>query len=366
MTLMTAVRAHRGEEKLRLERIPVPEPGPGDVLVQVAAAGLAPSMMKLLARGAFTHLPTTPGHEIAGTVVAVGEGAAASLTRRRVRVPPMLSCRSCVYCRTDREQMCAETAMIGHAAFGTGPLRLYAEYHDGGLAEFVRVPQWLIDPLPDAVSFEGGAKVHDLANAGRALKCAALPLGGTLVVTAATGTMGVSTVKLARFFGAARLVRVGRSAGRLADVRALAGPLPADTIALGELGEDWETTGALTRRLHELVPRGADAAVDFLPGGAGTGQTAAALATGGTLVHMGGSHAPFPFPMREVMHACWRFIGTRACTRVDTAAVLDLLGSGALRADELITHRFPLAEVNEAVRLMLGRDEPMWMGVVTP
>ena len=366
MTIMLAARAHRGQGELQLEKIEIPEPGPQDVLVKVVSAGLAPGMMILLARGAFKHLPTTPGHEAAGTVAAAGDRADPALIGQRVRVHPNLTCRSCVYCRTDREQMCAGQAMIGHAGFGSGPMPLYARYHDGGLAEYIRVPHWLVDVLPDNVSFDVGAKVHDLANAVRALKCAALPLGGTLVITAPTGTMGTATIKLASAFGAARLILVGRSAERLETVRPLAGSLPVETVALDELGSDWAGSQGLTRRLHGLVPRGAEAVIDYIPDGPATAQAMAALGTGGTLVHMGGNSTPLPFPPLALMANCWRIAGTRSCTRTDVTAVLQMLAGGALHVDELITHRFPLTGINDGLATMRDRREPMWMGVVKP
>ncbi|MQY06604.1 alcohol dehydrogenase catalytic domain-containing protein [Actinomadura macrotermitis] len=365
MTPMLAARAHERTGPLRLERIAVPEPGPHDVLVEVKAAGLAPSLPKLLARGAFRHLPAVPGHEIAGTVVRAGAEVDAALAGARVRVHAVLACRTCRFCRSDREQMCPSAAMIGHGAHGNGPMPLYERYHDGGLAEYVRVPSWLVDVLPAGVGFDVGAKVHDLGNAVRALKCAALPPGGTLVITAATGTMGTAAVRLAPFFGAGRLVLVGRSAERLDPVRALSS-LPAETVALDELGAGWESGHGLTARLRELAPEGADAVLDFLPQGAGTAQATAALATGGTLVHMGGNRSPFPYSARDLQHRCWRVVGTRGCTRTDTAAALDLLGSGALRADDLITHRYALADVNDALAAMDRRAEPIWMAVVRP
>ncbi|MDQ6934335.1 MAG: alcohol dehydrogenase catalytic domain-containing protein [Actinomycetota bacterium] len=366
MTTMLAARGHAGDSTVRLEQIDVPEPGPDDVIVKVASAGLAPGMMLLLARGAFRHLPTTLGHEAAGTIEAVGSDVDAALVGRRVRVHPVLACRCCVYCQTDREQMCTESAMIGHAAFGTGPLALYARYHDGGFAEYIRVPHWLVDTLPDNVSFDVGAKVHDLANAVRALKCTSLPLGGTLLVTAATGTMGTATIKLAPFFGAARVILVGRSAERLEALRALAGPLAVDTVALEDLDPDWAQSQGLTRRIRALAPAGVDAVTDYFPEGPGSTQALASLATGGTLVHMGANTTPFLLPAIAIMVNLWRIVGTRACTRTDAADVLRLLGSGALQVDELITHEYPLAEIDAALTSVQERREPMWMGVVHP
>jgi threonine dehydrogenase-like Zn-dependent dehydrogenase len=66
------------------------------------------------------------------------------------------------------------------------------------------------------------------------------------------------------------------------------------------------------------------------------------------------------------MANCWRFVGTRACTRADARQVLDLLGRGTLTAEELITHRFPLKETDRAVVALKERTEPIWMAVVNP
>ncbi|MFJ6900681.1 alcohol dehydrogenase catalytic domain-containing protein [Streptomyces hokutonensis] len=365
MTEMLAVRAHAGGDQLFVEQVPVPSPGPDEVLVKVASAGLAPGMMALLARGAFRHLPTVLGHEAAGTVTGVGEAVTGWTVGDRVRIHPNLNCRSCDYCRTDREMMCAQQAMIGHAAFGDVPLPLYERYHDGGLAEYIRVPHWLLDRIPDNVGFDVAAKVHDLANAVRALKSAQLPLGATLVVTAATGTMGTATVKLAPLFGVSRLILVGRSRSRLEDVARLVS-LPTELVAIEDLGSDWAVSQGLTLALRARVPHGVHAVVDFIPDGPATWQAMAALATGGTLVHMGGNMTPPPFPALVMMVNCWRFVGTRSCTRADARQVLDLLGRDALDIDELITHRFPLAKANDAVAAMQSRSEPMWMGVVNP
>ncbi|MQY09677.1 alcohol dehydrogenase catalytic domain-containing protein [Actinomadura macrotermitis] len=366
MSEMKAARAHKGSDVLHLERVPVPEPGEHDVLVRVAAAGLAPSTMKLLAAGMFRHLPTVPGHEAAGTVERVGSGVDPALLGRRVRVHPMLSCGECGYCTSDRQQMCAEAAMIGQGAFGTGALELYARYHDGGLAEFVRAPHWLIDEIPDNVSFDLAAKVHDLGNAVRALKCAGDLGAATVVVTAATGTMGTATIMLAEHFGIGRLVLVGRSAERLRAARELVPHLRADTIALEDLGPDWQTAGGLTARIRELVPAGPEAVLDYLPGGPGGEQALRSLANGGVFVHMGGNPAPIAVPMRETMLGCWRFVGTRACTRGDTDTVLSLLASGKLQAERLITHRFALDDIGAALTALNERSEPMWMGVIRP
>jgi threonine dehydrogenase-like Zn-dependent dehydrogenase len=365
MTTMLALRAHRDSTVLVLEEIPIPEPGPFDVVVKVAAAGLAPGMMRLLEMGAFRHLPTTLGHEAAGTIAAVGSEVHDFGVGDRVRVHPNLNCGRCDYCRSGRDMMCREYAMVGHASFDAVAKPLYDEYHNGGLAEYVRIPHWLADPVPDSVSFDVAAKVHDIANAVHALTSADLRPGATVVVTAATGTMGTATVRLAEHFGIARLILVGRDVDRVASVAPLAGRVATDVVALNELG-NWAETGGLTRRLRELLPAGAQAVIDYIPDGPATAQAMGALAPGGTLVHMGGNTSPVQVPAIALMVNCSRFVGTRACTRTDAREVLRLLETGALVADDLITHWFPLTDAVKAVDLMQSRAEPMWMTVVNP
>ncbi|MEE6194927.1 zinc-dependent alcohol dehydrogenase [Mycolicibacterium sp. 120320] len=366
MTSMLAARAHRGSDSIVLEQIPIPQPGPRDVVVRVVAAGITPGTMRLLRDGMFKHFPTTLGHEAAGTVAAVGTEVDHVSVGDRVRVHPNLNCGICDYCCSDRDMMCAQQAMIGYAVFGRVPTPIYDAYHDGGLAEYIRVPHSIIDGLPDNVSFDVGAKVHDLANAVRALKCAELPVGSTIVVTAATGTMGTATIKLAEHFGVSRLILCGRSTERLRAVEKLAGNVATDIVALDDIAGDWTVNDGLTRRIRELVPGGVHGVIDFIADGPATGQVMAAMANGGTLVHMGANPTPLPFPPAAMMVSCWRYVGTRSCTRSDARQVLQLLADGALNADELITHRYPLSEVVTAVSAMQSRVDPSWMTVINP
>lgn len=366
MTTMLALRAHRDASTLVLEDIPVPEPGPMDVVVRVASAGLAPGIMRLLKMGAFKHLPTTLGFEVAGTIAAVGSDATGVRIGDRVRAHTLLNCRTCIYCRTDRDMMCPQQSMMGYAAFNDSSMPLYDEYHNGVLAEYVRIPYWLVDPLPESVGFDIAAKVLTMGNAVRALKWAELPMGSTIVVTAATGAMGSATVKLAKHFGVADLILVGRHRDRLKAVAGLSGGIPTSVVALDELPDDWATTGALVGRLRELAPGGAHAVLDYVPDGPVTGQAVAGVATGGALVHMGGNMTPLQQSPMALMMNMWRFVGTRACTRNDALEVLRLLETGALTADELITHRFPLSDAMGAVDAVQRRDEPMWMPVINP
>ena len=363
---MLAARAHEGSTELFLDEIPIPSLDPEDVLIKVASAGLAPGVFSNLSAGRLTQLPTTLGHEVAGTIAKIGLAVTSATVGDRVRVHPNISCQRCRYCLSDREQMCAEAAIIGFIGFGRGRMPQYRKYHNGGLAQYIKVPYWLVDKLSPQVSFDVAAKLQDLASAVRALKCAQLELGSTIVITAATGSMGASLLKLAEFFPVNRIILGARSAARLRAAQELT-RLPTEIIALDDLG-DWPTTKTLVHRLIELAPNGVDAVIDFMPPSAGAEvwQVVHGLATGGVLVHMGGNGSVLPLPMVALMTNCWRVVGTRGNTRSDSRLVLDLLEAGSLNVDELITHRFKLRDVKLAVSALQSRRSPMWMGVVHP
>ncbi|HEY2716849.1 MAG TPA: alcohol dehydrogenase catalytic domain-containing protein [Solirubrobacterales bacterium] len=362
---MLAARAYEGEAELRLEQIEDPVAGPGEVLIEVAAAGIAPGQFSFWQMGLLPILPHTPGNEVAGTVAAVGAGVTELAAGDRVRLHPNLTCRRCEFCLTDREQLCPACSVIGQAAFGPQARPLYDRYHDGGLAEYVLAPAWAVDPLPDTVSFEAAAKIADVATAVRALKLAALPVGATVVWTAATGTIGPAAVRLAPLFGISRLIAVARSEERLAKVRALAPDL-VETVGLDGLDEDWETSGGLTAAIRELAPGGVDAVLDFLPEGQATPQSIAAMKLAGTAVIVGGNTTAPLAASTPLTINCWRIIGNRNGTHEDARQVMAWLASGTLEIDDLVTHRFPLSEVNAAANIARKREEPAWMTLVLP
>lgn len=365
MGKMLALRAREGARTAHLEEIGRPRIGPHDVLMKVVSAGLAPGMFNLLERGLLKQLPTTLGHEAAGVAEAVGEAVDDIRPGDRVRMHPTMTCGRCRYCLSNREQMCAGAAMIGFAGFGARPVRAYNDYHEGALAEYVCVPAAYVDVLPDNVGFDVGAKVHDLANAVRCLSSAGLAPGATVIVLAATGTMGTATIKLARYFGIVRLVLIGRSAARLEELRGLT-DIPVDTVGLDALAPGWAENGGLAERVKALLPDGADAILDYAPNGSEMWQALEGLAVGGSFVHMGGNLAPFPVPLTDMLKKCWRVVATRNHSRSDVRLVLDLLEGGTVKVDDLITHRFSLAEVERAVQVLRSRSEPVWMAVINP
>lgn len=358
---MQALRAADRTSGLHLEETPIPETGPDDVLIQVHAAGVTPGALRLLEMGR-ARTPSTVGHEMAGIITKIGERVPAELAiGSRVRVNAVLSCRRCEYCTSAREHMCGQGAMIGFGQFGQSS-PLYNRYHDGGVAEYARVPYWNVDIIPANISFATAAKVHDVATGLYSLERANLPRESVLLVTAASGTMGAVTLRLAQEFGIKKILLVGRSRERLEAMRSLTAVATAVIVTSNKDGELEQPT--LLENLRAAAPDGVDAIIDYLPSGGLIGKILPILKTAGTLVHMGSNAAPLPVPLALVMGKCWTIVGCRGHAREHENKIIQWLAEKKLIVDDLITHRFAFSEAEDVIKRIEGRREPMWLTVI--
>lgn len=210
--MMQALVWH-GPRRMALERVPLPEPGPGEVRVRVAAVGICGSELSgYLGHNALRVPPLVMGHEFTGVVEAVGPGGgapaasagggqagvAASVDRSRGSTPPavgarvvvnpLVSCGACGYCRDGRANLCQERALVG-------------AHRPGAFADAVVVPASACLELPDNVDFVLGSMVEPLACAVRATRLAGVDEGSRVRVLGA-GPIGLLCALVARDAGA--------------------------------------------------------------------------------------------------------------------------------------------------------------------
>src|SRR5262252_10341391 len=212
---MKAVRLANTGNPLENQDIPIPEIGPSDVLIRVAAAGICHSDAHYRdGISKIDRLPLTLGHEVAGRVEEVGTYVTHISEGDRVCVHYLVHCGNCGFCVRGLEQFCRSGQMIG-------------KHRDGGYAEFIKVPAANAFLLPDEIPFEVGAiMMCSSATALHALNKARLKPGESLAIFG-FGGLGFSALQLARALGCRQIYVVEINPAKLASAKML-GAVPID------------------------------------------------------------------------------------------------------------------------------------------
>lgn len=302
--------------------VPDPHPGPGEVMVGVEACGVCGTDLHI-ADGEFapTPYPIVPGHEFAGTVVEVGSDVRTGISvGARVAADPSLFCGYCAACRRGRGNLCANWGATGDTV-------------DGAFAERVTVPATNAYVLPDSVSHEQGALVEPLSCAVHGMRRLGVEVGETVLVVGA-GTMGLLLIQLLERAGA-YVVAVDRVQSKLA--------------LAAELGAR-HTATSIEALDDPMTDTGFDAVVDV------TGVPTV-IEQGLDVVRRGGRFLVFGVAPADARVALSPFrVYNDEITVIGSMAVLhsfgtalDLIASGQVRTDALVSHRLPLGRYEQAL-----------------
>src|SRR6266705_314335 len=227
---MRAVRLVQSEKPLVDAEVQLPEIGPSEVLVRVAACGICHSDAHYRAGiSPIDSLPVTLGHEVAGRVETVGREVHHISPKDRVYVHYLVSCGSCDFCRRGYEQFCRKGQMIG-------------KQRDGGYAEFIKVPGRNVFVLPDEIPFEHGAiMMCSSATALHALNKARLKSHESIAIFG-FGGLGFSALQLARAFGCGEIYVIEINPAKLDSIRKL-GAVAIDANAGDPIEQIKEASG---------------------------------------------------------------------------------------------------------------------------
>ena len=188
-------------------QVPDPEPGPRDVVVEVAACGICGTDLHILQGEFAPTLPIVPGHEFAGQIVELGRDVTGFAVGDRVAVDPSLYCNECYYCRLARNNLCENWNAIGV----TEP---------GGAAEFTRAPAANCVRLPDGMATQDAALIEPLSCAVHGYDVLRSQLANSVLIYGC-GTMGLMMLQLAKRVGAASVDVLDVNAERLETARGL-------------------------------------------------------------------------------------------------------------------------------------------------
>jgi len=322
-----------GKEDLRIEELPVPEIGAEEVLVQVRAAAICGTDIRMFRSGAKGVGPQSPlvlGHELAGVVARSGRDVRGVQEGTPVAVAPNMGCGTCDTCVSGNTQLCE----VSFRAFGINL--------PGGFAEYVRIPaeavrQGNLCPIAPKVSFTAAALAEPLSCVYNAFqRCNVRPGDRVLIIGA--GPIGLMHAKLARLGGAAAVVLNDLSAERLEICRKLE---PGLEVVAGEVGE----------RILELTRgRGAEVVITACPAPEAQVTALKVAAMNGRVLFFGGLPADRAVVGLDTNLIHYRQLWVTGTTRQSLAqyrAVLRLSEDGLLGVDDLVSARWPVESIRE-------------------
>jgi 2-desacetyl-2-hydroxyethyl bacteriochlorophyllide A dehydrogenase len=306
-----------GERGLAETELPDPAPGPGEVAIDVAVCGICGSDLHMLPSPAIAP-GTVMGHEFSGLVAALGEGVEAPSEGARVCVLPMDPCGACPVCLGGNEHLCVEMPVRGHGLGG----------RPGAFAERVLAPAANVFELPDSVSDEQGALVEPLSVGVHAVRLAEADPGDPVVVLGA-GPIGVMTALALRARGFERVVVVEPGERRRQRISAL----DFEAVPMEGVHE------AVVERLGSELPA---AVLECAGHPSALGLALELVRPAGVVVAAGVLEEPVPLNQLLLILKEARLVGSFAYRREDFVEALELIASGAVPTDQLITEVAPM------------------------
>jgi 6-hydroxycyclohex-1-ene-1-carbonyl-CoA dehydrogenase len=306
----------------------------GKVLIDIAACGVCHTDLGFLDHGVPTGKapPLILGHEMSGVVQETSDDVISFKKGDHVLIPAVISCGTCFYCRTGRENICSNQIFFGSNV-------------DGGFAEQITVPAKDVFHLPSEIPLEEGCIISDAVSTPyHAVKNRGKVKPGDWVVVVGCGGIGLNLVQNVKAAGGLPIaidivpekLEIAKQLGAI------------DTILAKDLDKK-----AIVGSVRKITGGGADVAFEAIGHPATFGQAFDSLRKGGRLVAVGYSPKRWDgFNVGRVMFYEMEVVGSLGCRTVDYPRIIELVKNKSLVVEPLVTGKYPLSEINEAFDLM--------------
>lgn len=323
---MRAAIFHAPGKPLTVEEVETPKPGPGEILVKVAACGVcATDLHYLHGIPTFKKPPLILGHEVSGWVEAAAPDVTTFKPGETVLVPAVLSCGECLNCRRGRDNICERMVMPGNHA-------------DGGFAEFLTIPARTLVRLPDGLPIQESAIISDAVSTPfHAVRNRGRVQGGDWVAIFGCGGVGINAVQIAAALGASVLA-VDLDSKKLAQARELGA---AEAFNSQEID--------VPKAIRKLTGGGVDVAFEIVGRPQVLDQAFSSVRPGGTLVVVGSSEEPWTFAVSRLMFREISVLGSLGCCSAEFPTILEMVRAGKIRLEPVVGDRLPLERINEAL-----------------
>jgi succinate semialdehyde reductase (NADPH) len=357
---------NRVGEPLTIEEIPRPSPKEGEVLVRVKACGVCHTDLHVIKGEVKFPTPAVLGHEISGTVEAIGSGVEGLKAGGRVLCPFIMPCGDCFFCKRGDDDLCQKFFEFNRlqGKLYDGDTRIFRSdgdrlwmYSMAGLAEFAVVPKTAVFKLPETLPLEESCILGcAVFTAYGAIKNQSGLKEGESVAVVAVGGVGMNVVQLSRLMGAGRVIAIDVREDKLEMAMKVGATHTINSRKVEPIAE--------VRRITD--GRGVDIAFEVLGRVETITQALDLVRDGGRVILVGiaPSGQAVPVEITRIVRREIRIIGSYgAKTRTDMPSILELASSGSLDAARIVTRRYSLDQVNEAYDA-LGRGEIVGRAIV--
>lgn len=323
-------------EKIKLEKVKIPDFKKNEVLIQVRVCGICGSdIHSYKGRHPFVHPPIILGHEFSGIVSEVGSEVKDLHKRDRVTVEPNIVCGKCYNCRQGKYNICSNLKVIGNVGY------------DGAFAEYIASPEDKVIKLPEELSFEEAALIEPLAVATHAVKRSGQRLGERVIILGA-GTIGILVMQVARSAGAKEVIITDLLDYRLKKAQ--------------ELGAD-RVVNPRSEDLVKLIQKdygkeGIDLIYDCVGIEETISQAIQIARKGIRIMVVGVPEERIKVDLAWVQDRELELIGTLMYTREDFTTAIELIQKKKIKVKPLITHHFKLRDIEKAFQMIRrGKEE---------
>lgn len=332
--MQAAVFYGKGKQ-LKFEEVPIPEIGADEVLVKVAGCGICQSDLEYIDLGVptFQKPPIILGHEPAGIIDRIGESVKGFKVGDSVLCSNIISCGVCRYCREGRDDICDNWLMLGN-------------HIDGAYAQYLKIPAKNVHLLPPEIPPEDGCIIADAVSTPfHAVKDRSGMRLGDFVAVFGCGGLGMSCVQIAAAMGG----------------HVIAVDIVEKKLDLARKFGAVETINPKTKDVIKEIRRitsgkGVEVAFEMIGRPETITQAYKGLCKGGRLVLVGFSPKDATFNPGRIMVHELEIVGSCACRSVDFPRLIELVRMGKIDIKPLITHKFRLSEINEALDIVRKGD----------
>ncbi len=333
------VATYYSNRDIRIQKQPVPDIGPGELLVRIHSSGICGSDVMEWYR--IHKAPLILGHEISGEVVEVGKGVDSFMVGDRIAATHHVPCNTCHFCVSGHETVC-DTLLSG------------THFDPGGFCEYVRLPAINVDrgtwKLPDPVSYDAATFVEPLACVMRGQRIAGVKPSASVLILG-SGISGILHINYAAAIGAGLVVATDINEYRLEAAKRFG----ADVVIPAS-----EDVPARFKELHNGL--GADVVIVCASAESVFQQAMQSVERGGTILFFAPTMEGVTIPL-SINELFWRrdvtLTTTYAGSPADCKAALELINRKRIQVEEMISHRFALADTREGFRLVAGAGDSM-------